>query len=274
MKLDCNFPELSDLRQRIGAPLVDWHPRANIIIPEAEYEITINKNNAPVVLKRIFDNPKKLATLNGKPAFIYIPVVKEEFLEKRKYHFMECSHIEEMKDEGRYEDYVATTRDTGEFDLTLISGWERHNVTLPLGVCRLCLKAINYKNYRRASHLERDRIYKEFDLKDFLSEHSTYFDELPKRWDVNLRDDAYPVNWNEISHIYRSLIKWECEQCGLNLSENRNLLHVHHVNGRKSDCRPENLIALCLLCHRELHPEVIKITPEDERILNELRSRN
>ena len=78
----------------------------------------------------------------------------------------------------------------------------------------------------------------------------------------------YPANWKEISlAIRRDRAKWICEWCGvLNgdlisaIRGSRVVLTVAHLgvphpDGRpgdkhdKSDCRPENLAALCQRCH-------------------------
>jgi DNA (cytosine-5)-methyltransferase 1 len=32
MKLDCNFPELDNLRKKMGAPLVEWNPKSHIVL--------------------------------------------------------------------------------------------------------------------------------------------------------------------------------------------------------------------------------------------------
>lgn len=270
MKLDCDFPEIDALRKKIGAPLVDWNPKNDIVIPDPIFEITIDKNNGPIILSHIFDNPQKQAVINNKPALIYIPFVRQELLETRKYHFMECSHIEKMRLEGHYERYIATTKQTGIFDLFIIEGYQRYRKLLPIGVCRLCLKAFNYRNYRRATYAERSAIYEAFNLKDFFRENSSYFDSLPRRRDLTLHDDVYPVNWKEISYAYRDCVKWECERCGVGLSDHHDLLEVHHKNGRKIDTRVENLIALCRLCHKELHPDNT-VTIEQEEKIKQLR---
>ena len=78
----------------------------------------------------------------------------------------------------------------------------------------------------------------------------------------------YPDNWKEISlQIRRDRAKWCCEWCGALNGERISpirmscvVLTVAHLgvpraDGRlgnkhdKSDCRPENLAALCQRCH-------------------------
>ena len=46
--------------------------------------------------------------------------------------------------------------------------------------------------------------------------------------------------------------KWNrCKSCRVDLSEQKRLLHVHHLNGEKSDNSAGNLIVLCADCHRK-----------------------
>jgi hypothetical protein len=76
----------------------------------------------------------------------------------------------------------------------------------------------------------------------------------------------YPDNWKEISLQIRSdRAKWRCEWCGILAGTPTKSggpvvltvahLGVPHPDGRpgdkhdKSDCRPENLAALCQRCH-------------------------
>lgn len=77
---------------------------------------------------------------------------------------------------------------------------------------------------------------------------------------------TYPKNWKEISlDIRERRAKWRCEWCGVltgvpTQSGGPVVLTVAHLgvpypDGRtgnkhdKSDCRPENLAALCQKCH-------------------------
>lgn len=82
-----------------------------------------------------------------------------------------------------------------------------------------------------------------------------------------MRYTAYPANWAEISQRIRfDRAKGRCEWCGLEEGQcyprrkTRVRLAVAHLgvpkpDGRmgdkhdKSDCRPENLAALCQRCH-------------------------
>ena len=52
-----------------------------------------------------------------------------------------------------------------------------------------------------------------------------------------------------MTRAYRASKGWCCEECGVDLSEYQEFLHTHHVNGIKYDVRPDNLKALCILCH-------------------------
>ncbi|MBQ3033875.1 MAG: hypothetical protein IJD28_05815, partial [Deferribacterales bacterium] len=42
-----------------------------------------------------------------------------------------------------------------------------------------------------------------------------------------------------------------CEVCGVDLHSNRNLLHVHHIDGVKSNNISTNLMCVCAECHKK-----------------------
>lgn len=92
--------------------------------------------------------------------------------------------------------------------------------------------------------------------------------------------DKYPADWPEISLRIRERAGWRCEQCGvpndargyrepdgtfqettedaygLQVRYIRIVLTVAHLNHDPTDCRDENLKALCQRCHNRLDAPV------------------
>lgn len=82
----------------------------------------------------------------------------------------------------------------------------------------------------------------------------------------------YPKNWKDISSAFREKCKYKCADCGVDCSAHSRLLDVHHLNGVKNNCRPENLRCLCKDCHakQDFHSHY-KVKLDDKRLLSELR---
>lgn len=59
------------------------------------------------------------------------------------------------------------------------------------------------------------------------------------------RRRIYPPEWNE--SLRSSIRERDGNQCVICESTDR--LSVHHIDYRKHDCRPDNLITLCISCH-------------------------
>lgn len=67
-------------------------------------------------------------------------------------------------------------------------------------------------------------------------------------------DSAYTADWGSISRRVKKEAGYCCALCGVNCSLDRRtqrLIHVHHWNMDPKDNSPENLVALCVLCHSE-----------------------
>ncbi len=61
------------------------------------------------------------------------------------------------------------------------------------------------------------------------------------------RKSRYPRGWSKIALKIKRLAKWQCEECGKRVKKSK--LHAHHIIRNKGDCRYENLVALCNVCH-------------------------
>lgn len=66
----------------------------------------------------------------------------------------------------------------------------------------------------------------------------------------------YPSDWKETATRIKAEAGWKCEKCGLQcrypdeaFDTHKRTLTVAHINHIESDCRDENLVALCPACH-------------------------
>ncbi len=66
----------------------------------------------------------------------------------------------------------------------------------------------------------------------------------------------YPADWKAIALAVKEASGWKCEPCGKQchrpgerVMKTQDVLTVAHVNHDESDCRPENLVAACAVCH-------------------------
>lgn len=71
-----------------------------------------------------------------------------------------------------------------------------------------------------------------------------------------MQREKYPADWDQIAAEVKAAAGWKCQPCGKQcyrpgekVSDTRFVLTVSHVNHVESDCRPENLVAACSVCH-------------------------
>ena len=73
-------------------------------------------------------------------------------------------------------------------------------------------------------------------------------------WNWNGGSSRYPysVDWTQtLKRSIRERDKYTCQTCG-ELQSDRAFC-VHHIDGNKQNCNPDNLITMCLSCHMKLH---------------------
>jgi len=72
----------------------------------------------------------------------------------------------------------------------------------------------------------------------------------------------YPDNWKEIATDVKEATDWKCQVCGKQcyrpgepVENTQDVLTVAHINHVESDCRQENLVAACAVCHLKYDAE-------------------
>jgi hypothetical protein len=74
-----------------------------------------------------------------------------------------------------------------------------------------------------------------------------------KWWKGGIANDPYPDEFGDyLKRKIRKRDKYLCKSCGENVyGSSRG--HVHHIDGNKQNCDPNNLVLLCSTCHGAVH---------------------
>ena len=186
-----------------------------------------------------------------------------------KFHISECRTIKEMKEAKRYiSRYVVTNRRDGLFNIRIN---QQEKPDQQLSVCKNCLTRLNYNNYNDPFFPnKRNSIFKNFSIENFFSLYIGIQD-IPPYTEKTAPINEYAKNWRKISRNYKDTKGWKCEDCGKSFAHENALLEVHHIDGQKSNNSPDNLKALCHICHSKqpYHGHMKRWTVLQNRTLNE-----
>jgi hypothetical protein len=111
-------------------------------------------------------------------------VLRDSPQEGRKFHIFDCSTLQRMRSEGRFERYVVTTKSDGFFKVKVMRNKNDDfivEMAAQLLVCQHCLEEIGYFNPNRSRGVKRSHIVREFSIKDFFDTYTPKFKNLPDR---------------------------------------------------------------------------------------------
>jgi len=178
-----------------------------------------------------------------------------------------------MRATGRFPRYQVTTDTSGYLAVYGTNDAKQviDNQKAKLYVCKNCLKTLNYQGYAIKSNAEKRPVFKYFSLAIFFKTYSSHFKSLPKP-NKSENSASYSSDWKEISAKLKQQASYICEQCSVDLVEEKRLLHVHHIDGVKSNNENNNLRVLCADCHKKQpHHDHLFIKAVDILAINRLR---
>ena len=270
---------LDDLLNKIGAKEVNnYNFEEKIIIPDAKFTLELKKypELEIKIIESLIQADKNFFSIDDRPCVLYIPYGDLERMPV--FHVTKCSSVNSMYEKGRMRRYIITNDTSGIFKAYIASSWRKRDYELKytrLKVCKTCLTALNYKGYRKLSDKAKQEVVDNFNLQAFFDEQNNFGNFNKNSESILAKCDIYPANWPEIARAYKERRRWRCEGCGVDLSDNKSLLHAHHVNGLKFDNSPENIKVLCALCHSEqpyhAHMQNISNFAEARRTILNLR---
>ena len=268
-----NDLNLNALRGAMGAALRQYAPptSANNPLTDAEIEI-LAREGMEIPIEDVKVLPDGTLAFKDRRVVLYIRDVRHyrnvqiSDANLSKFHVANCDKLREMRSNNRFERYVVATRDSGLFQINIMSAsgkFEPHERALR--VCQRCLGALNWENFveRRKIKAQRSEIVNEFSLAVYFERYGkTFIAEEPKHTDQTGPINDYDPLFGMIAKTIKQKRGYRCDQCGSSLAEYKKFLHAHHINGLKYDNREENIELLCIGKHAEqAYHSQVKSTP-------------
>ena len=152
MKLDIDFTNLENLVKNMGASSVDWVSNVTVTHVETDWKIDLETKGIDVGIDDIEITDNGLLKYRNEQILLYIKEISSFNTNSSlpKYHFYQCSTLNRMQREKRFERYVVTQRKTGYFLMGRKDSYYSNNreIEEKLDVCGNCLSWYN-RNYRK-----------------------------------------------------------------------------------------------------------------------------
>lgn len=199
-----------------------------------------------------------------------------------KFHLTWCRTLDQMTQRGRFARYVLSRSESNLFRVEaherdpdeIKKLGERHMLEgIRLFPCQNCLSNLEYQGFElKSPKARRMEQVNDFVIKTFLQENDgnlTVMKHLPRTLAEHARGGGYTHDFPEISRRLREQNNWTCSECGVDMTEKKEGLHTHHINGVKHDNVRSNLRVLCALCHKNVdeHHKTMHVKKDIERYI-------
>jgi len=112
---------------------------------------------------------------------------------------------------------------------------------------------------RILSKVDREKMAKAHRGKHYPKISEALRGERNGRWQDGKSFEPYNSEFNEqLKELIRHRDGYKCQKCGCPEIENGRKLDVHHIDYDKDNCKPLNLIALCLRCNSKVNSNCSK----------------
>ena len=237
MNLPKDFPELEGLLEQMQTT---FQPFKSVV------DIQLSKEGIPVLPGEFDVIDNIIPIIQNRKAVFYIWDAynyRRRWRTEPKYHVVNCEKLQEMQEKNRFNQYRAARPTNGKFPVKPSSSGEPSRLKLIL--CQFCLIQLKAQ-YGKGVFPGNPQ---EFPLEDWF-ETFGYNEESDQ---VEFPEGPFDYSskaWRKRSSTCRENAHWTCEQCGIDLKDNRHFLDAHHKWGTKFN-NPEDLKALCIRCHAE-----------------------
>lgn len=256
-----DFLAFKRIREKMGIPK-DYKPsfeNLNIVINSPDWEI-IQTEGLDISIDDLYvaeDKTLEHKDFPGQKMLVYIRDFMGDYVKDEKdmasfpkFHISWCTALERMHKSNKYDRYVVSQRNDGIFLLnkTVNGKVVKKDIELKINVCKYCLGNLDYKGYKTLYH-KKNEVFNNFTVKEFLDEYNTDIYLEPTHTSNSQPLNEYSKDWNTISYTYKQSKRFICQDCGKDCSKNTNELHVHHIDGVKSNNKASNLEVVCVKCH-------------------------